>query len=118
MRLPKRSAVARSLGGGALSGPWSALLCDMSPRNEAKRFSSSALPALVCQPGSWPSVTQIIPCCAAKPASCCSESSLSPLMPAEFVNPAASLSFHRCSRNRGWSVSSMNALSSADPDPM
>jgi len=75
------------------------LLCAMSPKNDARRFGSSALPALVCQPNNWPSVIQIIPCWAANPASCWSTRSLSPLMPAEFVNPAASLSFHRCSRN-------------------
>ena len=42
IRRPNRSAVSRSLAGGTKSGPWSALLCAISPRNEERRFTSSS----------------------------------------------------------------------------
>ena len=50
-------------------------------------------------------------------ANCCSVASLSPFRPAELVNPAASLSRHRCSAHRG-DVASRKALNGAEAPAM
>jgi len=116
-RLPNSNAVERSAAGGTSAGPWSAFDCAIAPRKPARRLRSSGEPVAVWLPGSSPSPTQIMLCCIAKSANCWRVASLSPFKPAELVNPAASLFFHRCSLQRP-DVASRNALNGADAPAM
>ena len=68
-------------------------------------------------PGIRPSPIHTIECCIANSDSDASVWSLSPFTPAEFVKPAASLSFQACSAQRP-DVESMNALNGADGPAM
>ncbi len=68
-------------------------------------------------PGMSPSPTQTMPCCMANSERACRVDSLSPLSPPELVKPAASLSFQRCSSQRG-EVASRKALNGADGPAM
>lgn len=50
-RRPRCSPAARSLGGGTTSGDSSEFAWLIAPNQLPRRFSSSGLPSLVCQPG-------------------------------------------------------------------
>src|SRR5215831_13415216 len=87
----------------------------IAPIHVLKRFRSVLEPPLQLLPGRSPTPIPIMLICIAKTASCRSVDSLSPLWDAELVKPAASLSFHLCSRQCGRNAASRKALKMAEP---
>src|SRR5580692_4178120 len=97
-RLPRSFAVSRSPDRGAASGEASDGDTASAPANPAVQFTSAGWFALLFA-GRSPVPTQTCPCCCDNVQKYWIVEYLSPLMDAEFVNPAASLSFHLRAKN-------------------
>ena len=97
-RLPKSFAVSRSPDRGASSGEASDGDTASAPANPAVQFTSAGTFAFILA-GSRAVPIQTCPCCCDSVQKYWIVEYLSPLIEAEFVNPAASLSFHLRAKN-------------------